>query len=73
MQAGDPLPSVKVQQISPDDALTSVDTAEIFKGKKAVLFGVPGAFTTACHKVSEVLLHMLSYVCIFVSLIFLDL
>ncbi|MBT8039380.1 MAG: peroxiredoxin [Gammaproteobacteria bacterium] len=44
---GDRIPSATVgvmKKGSPD----SLDTAEIFKGKKVLLFAVPGAFTPTC-------------------------
>lgn len=33
-----------------------VNLAELFKGKKGVLFGLPGAFTPGCSKVRPALL-----------------
>ncbi|KJE94879.1 thioredoxin peroxidase PMP20 [Capsaspora owczarzaki ATCC 30864] len=47
VKVGDSLPSVQVYE---NDAKTTVDIAELFKGKKGILFGVPGAFTPGCSK-----------------------
>ncbi|XP_004596776.4 peroxiredoxin-5, mitochondrial [Ochotona princeps] len=47
IKVGDTLPSVKVFEGTPGN---KVDLAELFKGKKGVLFGVPGAFTPGCSK-----------------------
>lgn len=48
IKAGDNLPSVTVQRSSPAD---TVNVQELFGNvKKAVLFGVPGAFTPGCSK-----------------------
>uniref|UniRef100_A0A674I125 Peroxiredoxin-5 n=1 Tax=Terrapene triunguis TaxID=2587831 RepID=A0A674I125_9SAUR len=44
---GDKLPSVEVYE---EDPGTKVDVAALFKGKKGILFGVPGAFTPGCSK-----------------------
>jgi peroxiredoxin len=44
IQSGDPIPNVKLK--TPDGK--DVSTADLFRGKKAVLFGVPGAFTPTC-------------------------
>ncbi|KAI8973733.1 Redoxin [Mycotypha africana] len=44
---GDKIPNVQVQLKSPAE---TVNTAEFFKGKKSILFGVPGAFTPGCSK-----------------------
>jgi 2-Cys peroxiredoxin 5 len=44
---GDRIPSVSVQLRSPAE---TVQTDELFKGKKSILFGVPGAFTPGCSK-----------------------
>nr|KAF6467233.1 peroxiredoxin 5 [Rousettus aegyptiacus] len=48
IKVGDPIPSVVVFEGKPDN---KVNLAELFKGKKGVLFGVPGAFTPGCSKV----------------------
>ncbi|KAI9251442.1 Redoxin [Phascolomyces articulosus] len=48
IKKGDYLPSVTVQRKSPGD---TVDVQELFGSvKKAILFGVPGAFTPGCSK-----------------------
>ena len=47
MQPGSPLPDVELQEGAPDK---SVKLTDIFKGKKGILFGVPGAFTPGCAK-----------------------
>ncbi len=47
IKVGDALPSVEVFEGEPSN---KVNVAELFKGKKGVLFGVPGAFTPGCSK-----------------------
>nr|NP_001279246.1 peroxiredoxin-5, mitochondrial-like [Callorhinchus milii]AFK11081.1 Peroxiredoxin-5, mitochondrial [Callorhinchus milii]AFM90206.1 Peroxiredoxin-5, mitochondrial [Callorhinchus milii] len=47
VKVGDQLPSVELHEGDPH---TVVNTAELFKKKKGVLFGVPGAFTPGCSK-----------------------
>lgn len=47
IQEGDAIPSVKVKQVTKEGP-KDVTTDELFKGKKAVLFAVPGAFTPVC-------------------------
>eukprot|EP00490_Sorites_sp_Unknown_P019791 CAMPEP_0114651448 /NCGR_PEP_ID=MMETSP0191-20121206/8337_1 /TAXON_ID=126664 /ORGANISM="Sorites sp." /LENGTH=199 /DNA_ID=CAMNT_0001865639 /DNA_START=63 /DNA_END=662 /DNA_ORIENTATION=- len=42
---GDSLPSIAVDEGKPGE---EVNVAELFKGKKGVLFAVPGAFTPTC-------------------------
>lgn len=44
---GDTLPDATFKTMAPDGA-TSMSVADIFTGKKVVLFGVPGAFTPTC-------------------------
>uniref|UniRef100_A0A8C5L7N1 Peroxiredoxin-5 n=1 Tax=Jaculus jaculus TaxID=51337 RepID=A0A8C5L7N1_JACJA len=44
---GDAIPSVEVFEEQPGN---KVNLAELFKSKKGVLFGVPGAFTPGCSK-----------------------
>ncbi len=44
---GDKLPSVSLKYMNKDGMQTAT-TDELFKGKKAVLFGLPGAFTPTC-------------------------
>ncbi|CAO2584486.1 Peroxiredoxin-5, mitochondrial [Lemmus lemmus] len=48
IKVGDAIPSVEVFEGEPGK---KVNLAELFKGKKGVLFGVPGAFTPGCSKV----------------------
>ncbi|XP_053415841.1 peroxiredoxin-5, mitochondrial isoform X2 [Nycticebus coucang] len=47
IKVGDAVPSVEVFEGEPGN---KVNLAELFKGKKGVLFGVPGAFTPGCSK-----------------------
>ncbi|OBS81561.1 hypothetical protein A6R68_20294 [Neotoma lepida] len=47
IKVGDSIPSVEVFEGEPGK---KVNLAELFKGKKGVLFGVPGAFTPGCSK-----------------------
>jgi peroxiredoxin len=46
--AGDKLPDTKFK-IMGSDGPQEASTAELFDGKKVVLFGVPGAFTPTCN------------------------
>ncbi|XP_078516631.1 peroxiredoxin-5, mitochondrial [Lissotriton helveticus] len=47
LQVGDSVPDVEVYEGEPGN---KVSVAEFFKGKKGILFGVPGAFTPGCSK-----------------------
>ena len=49
IKPGDHLPE-STFRIMTSDGPKPVTTAEVFKGKKVVLFAVPGAFTPTCHK-----------------------
>jgi peroxiredoxin len=44
---GQKIPSVKIKQATPEGG-TDVDPAELFAGKKVVMFSLPGAFTPTC-------------------------
>jgi len=44
---GDAIPSVKLMQAAAEGP-KEISTDEIFKGKKVVMFAVPGAFTPTC-------------------------
>ena len=46
IQVGDRIPSGTLNVLK--DGVQAVSTDEIFKGKKVVLFSVPGAFTPTC-------------------------
>jgi peroxiredoxin len=41
------IPSVKIKQAGPDGG-REVDPAELFKGKRVIMFSLPGAFTPTC-------------------------
>jgi glutaredoxin/glutathione-dependent peroxiredoxin len=47
IKVGDKVPAVKVKQMTPE-GMKDIDTGEFFKGKKIVLFALPGAFTPTC-------------------------
>lgn len=46
--AGDKLPDATFRTLTADGVKT-LSTADVFAGKKVVLFAVPGAFTPTCH------------------------
>jgi glutaredoxin/glutathione-dependent peroxiredoxin len=48
IKVGDRLPTAKFTVMTPDGPQPKT-TDDIFKGKKVVLFAVPGAFTPTCH------------------------
>jgi peroxiredoxin (alkyl hydroperoxide reductase subunit C) len=47
IKVGDTIPSMKLMMTTPEGP-KEVSTDEIFKGKKVVMFAVPGAFTPTC-------------------------
>jgi glutaredoxin/glutathione-dependent peroxiredoxin len=47
IQVGEKIPSVKVKVVRAEGT-KEANTAELFAGKKVVLFAVPGAFTPLC-------------------------
>lgn len=47
IQPGDTLPDIELQVMG-EKGPEKVRTSELFAGKKAVLFAVPGAFTPTC-------------------------
>src|SRR3954462_5986422 len=49
IKGGDPLPNATFMTMTPDGPKPKT-TDEIFKGRRVVLFAVPGAFTPTCHK-----------------------
>ncbi len=49
IKVGDRLPNATFRVMTPDGPAPKT-TDEIFKGKKVVLFAVPGAFTPTCHR-----------------------
>jgi len=47
IKVGDKFPALKLKT-NTADGIDDLDTAEFFKGRKVVLFAVPGAFTPTC-------------------------
>jgi glutaredoxin/glutathione-dependent peroxiredoxin len=47
IKVGESFPSVTVKHLTAD-GMAEINTAELLKGKKVVLFAVPGAFTPTC-------------------------
>ena len=56
ISAGEKFPSVSLKQATAD-GVSDVNTGELFAGKKAILFSLPGAFTSTCSSK-----HLPSYV-----------
>ncbi len=48
IEIGQRIPSIKFRRMLADGSIVDLDTAEVFAGKKMILFGVPGAFTPTC-------------------------
>lgn len=49
LSIGDRLPTATFRTLTAD-GMQELSTADVFGGKKVVLFAVPGAFTPSCHK-----------------------
>jgi glutaredoxin/glutathione-dependent peroxiredoxin len=49
IKVGDHLPATTFRVMTPDGPAPKT-TEDVFKGKRMVLFAVPGAFTPTCHK-----------------------
>jgi peroxiredoxin len=47
IKVGDKIPSVKLKHMT-KDGIKDLTTDDLFKGKKVVIFGLPGAFTPTC-------------------------
>jgi peroxiredoxin len=50
IKVGDRLPEGKFRIKEADDSVREATVDELFKGRKVVLVGVPGAFTSTCHR-----------------------
>lgn len=55
INVGDTIPSATLKHAGPD-GIGDLNTDDLLKSGKVILFGVPGAFTGTCHKV-----HVPSY------------
>lgn len=56
ISVGDPFPSITLRQATAD-GVSEINTGELFAGKKAIVFSLPGAFTSTCSSK-----HLPSYV-----------
>jgi peroxiredoxin len=50
IKIGDKIPNVTLRYMGPDGKPATMTTEELFKGKRVVLFALPGAFTPTCSK-----------------------
>ena len=48
IQVGEKIPDVTLLTLDPNGQPRPISTGELFRGRRAVLFGVPGAFTPTC-------------------------
>jgi len=49
IKPGDSIPSSTLHEMT-EDGIEEVATDDFFKGRKIVMFGLPGAFTPTCHR-----------------------
>lgn len=47
IEAGQTVPAVVLKHMTPD-GIKDISTADLFAGKKVILFGLPGAYTPIC-------------------------
>lgn len=50
IKVGDKIPNVTLRYMGEDGKPVTMTTEELFKGKRVVLFALPGAFTPTCSK-----------------------
>lgn len=50
IQVGDQVPNIQTKALI-NGEICDISTGDLFKGKKTVLFGLPGAFTGTCSKI----------------------
>ena len=50
IKIGDKIPNITLRIMGQDGNPTTMTTEEVFKGKRVVLFALPGAFTRTCSK-----------------------
>ncbi len=50
IKVGDKIPNMKLKFLN-HDGMEEVSTQDLFKSKKIVLVGIPGAFTPTCHSI----------------------
>ena len=48
IKRGDKLPSTELFYLDDSKVVKKIETSLLFKNQKAILFGLPGAFTTVC-------------------------
>ena len=48
IKEGEKLPTADFFYLDDNDAVQKIDTNALLKGHKAIIFGVPGAFTKVC-------------------------
>ena len=48
IKEGEQLPTADFFYLDDDNTVQKIDTKSLFKGHKAIIFGVPGAFTKVC-------------------------
>ena len=50
IKVGDKIPNVTLRVMGQDGKPATLTTEELFKGKRVVLFALPGAFTPTCSR-----------------------
>jgi glutaredoxin/glutathione-dependent peroxiredoxin len=55
IKVGDKIPSVSLKYMD-KDGMQTASTDDLFKGKKVVLFALPGAFTPTCSAIRRLAL-----------------